>query len=71
MDSDGWRDGDLTVMNGVVRRQWTARQRLNSDGQQWMKRRRLESSRRIDSDGRLLNGDGRRGTMAMDGAVAP
>ena len=71
MDGKGRRDGDLTVLDGAVRRRWTARRQLNSDGQQWMEQRQLESSRRIDSDGWLLDGDGRRGATAMDGATAP
>jgi len=33
MDGKGWRDGDLTVMDGAVRRRFTAQWRLNSDGQ--------------------------------------
>ena len=70
MDGEGRRNGDLTVMDGVVRRQCTARRRLNSYGQQWTVQRRLESSRWIDSDGRLLDGDGWRGAMAMDGSTA-
>ena len=67
MDGKGWRDGDLTVMDGAVRWRWMARGPLNSDGQQWTERRQLESSSRIDSNRRLLDGDGRRGATAMDG----
>ena len=70
MDGKGRCDGDLTVINGKVRRQWTARRRLNRDGQQWTERRQLESSRWIDSDGRLLGGDGRCSATAMDGTAA-
>jgi len=58
MNGKGRCDGDLMVMDGAMRRRWMARRRLNSDGQQWTERRRLESSRRIDSNGRLLDSDG-------------
>ena len=68
MDGEGRLDGNLT--DGAVQRRWMAQRRLNSDGHQWTERRRLESSRRIDSNGRLLDGDGRRGTTAMDGTTA-
>ena len=71
MDAKGRRDGDLMVMDGVVRGRWMARRQLNSNGHQWTERRRLESSRLIDSDGRLLDGGGRQGATAMDGATAP
>jgi len=71
MDGKGRRDGDLTVMDGAVRQRWTTRRRLNSNGQQWTEQQRLESSRWIDSNGRLLDGDGRPGATAMDGATAP
>ncbi len=71
VDGKGRRDGDLTVLDGAVRRRWTARRQLNSDGQQWTEQRRIESSRRIDSNGRLLDGDGRRGATAVDGVTAP
>ena len=70
MDGEGRRNGDLTVMDGALRQRWTAQRRLNSDGNQRTEQRRLESSRRIGSDGRLLDGDGRRGATAMDGATA-
>ena len=32
MDGDGRRDGELTVMDGVAQRQWTARRQLNGEG---------------------------------------
>jgi hypothetical protein len=70
MDGEGQCDDDLTVMDGAVRRRWTAQRRLNSNGHQWTERRQLESSRRIDSDGQLFDGDGRCGATAMDGATA-
>ena len=71
MDGKGQRDGNLMVMDGVVRGRWMARRRLNSNGQQWTEQRRLESSRLLDSDGWLLDGGGRRGATAMNGATAP
>ena len=70
IDGEGRRDGDLMVMDGAVQRRWTAQWRLNSGGHQWMERLQLESSRQIDSDGWLLDGDGRRGATKMDGATA-
>ena len=68
MDSDGRRDGDLTVMEGAAasRRRWTARDGAsatlmdcdcNGDG-----RRRTAQWR--------LDGDGRRGETAMYGTTA-
>jgi len=61
MDGKGWHDGDLTVMDGAVRRRWTARQRLNSDGQQWTEHGDLKA---VDE---LTAMDG--SSTVMDGAV--
>jgi hypothetical protein len=32
MGGDGRRDGELTVMDGVAQRRWTARRQLNYEG---------------------------------------
>ena len=32
MDGNGRRDGELTVMDGVAQRQWTARRQIDGEG---------------------------------------
>ncbi len=32
MGGDGWRDGELMVMDGAALRRWTARRQLDSEG---------------------------------------
>ena len=68
MDSDGWRDGDLMVMEGATAYQW-----------QWTVRDGLSATLMdcdCNGDGRQrtarwqLDGDGRRGVTTMDGTTA-
>jgi hypothetical protein len=32
MGGNGWRDGELTVMDGAALRRWTARRKLDGEG---------------------------------------
>ncbi len=54
------------VVNGDGRHDGNS---LDGDGRQWTARQRLESNGQIDGNGQRLNGDGRHGGTSMDGAV--
>ncbi len=52
MGGDGWRDGELTVMDGAALRQWTARRQLDGEG-----RRDGDSTTMDDEERRERDGD--------------
>ena len=52
MGGDGRRDGDLTVMDGVAQRRWTARRQLDGEG-------------RRDDDSTMMDDEEGASAMAM------
>jgi hypothetical protein len=51
MGGDGRRDGELTVMDGVAQRRWTARRQLDGEG------RRDDDSTTMDDEEGASDGD--------------
>ena len=52
MGGDGRRDGELTVMDGVAQRQWTARRQIDGEG-----RRDDDSTTMDDEEGDTAGGE--------------
>ncbi len=51
MGGDGRRDGELTVMDGVMLRRWTARRQLDGEGRRDGDSTMMDKEKRHERDG--------------------
>ncbi len=58
MGGNGWRDGELTVMEGAALRRWTARRQLNGEGRRDGDLTTMDKEKRRERDGDVYTAGG-------------